>query len=505
MSNKRAAVAIAACLTGAVALGYAGGQLTPISLSGAAVNAQQNSASPQNSAAQQTQQPPANPTMQRLPDFSALVEQYGPAVVNISTTQRVRAEANAPQPGGAEPDDPLSEFFRRFGVPPPEGGGAGNAPIRQGMGSGFVVSADGYILTNAHVVADATQVTVKLSDKREFAAKVIGADKRTDVGLVKIDAKNLPTVRIGDTGKVKVGEWVAAIGSPFGLENTVTAGIVSAKSRSLPDESYVPFLQTDVAINPGNSGGPLFNMQGEVIGINSQIYSRTGGYMGLSFAIPIDVAMKIKNDLQQYGKVERGRLGITVQPLTKDLAESFGLKEPRGALVASIEPGSPAAKAGFQPGDVIVSVNGKPIEQSTDLPRVVGETKPGSTIGVQVVRQGNTRELRAEVGRVPDEKVARADTAKESAKPQGKLGLAVRPLTSEERKQIGSDSGVLVENVSGPAAKAGIQPGDVILGVNNQPVRTVEQLRQLVDKSQGNVALLVQREDAKIYVPIKVG
>ncbi|HMG59523.1 MAG TPA: Do family serine endopeptidase, partial [Burkholderiales bacterium] len=332
----------------AVALGYEGGRLAPISSSQAQTTSVQTSTS-------------------TLPDFSALVEQNGPAVVNISTTTApVRTQMQLPQIPG-EPGDPMQEFFRRFQIPMPQGDA-----IRRGVGSGFIVSADGYILTNAHVVDDASEVTVKLTDKREFKAKVIGVDRRTDVALVKIDSKNLPTVRIGDASKARVGEWVAAIGSPFGLENTVTAGIISAKSRSLPDETYVPFIQTDVAINPGNSGGPLFNMAGEVIGINSQIYSRTGGYMGLSFAVPIDVAMKVKTDLQKFGKVTRGRLGVTIQGVTQELADSFGLKKAQGALVSAVEPKSPADKAGVKTGDIILSVDGRTIENSIDLPRVIG-------------------------------------------------------------------------------------------------------------------------------------
>jgi serine protease Do len=494
MAHYRVPIVVAACLAVSGVLGYAGGRLAPITASGAATEQQAQEA-------RQTQQPPVSQAARSLPDFSSLVEQYGPAVVNISTTQKVSAQERQ---SGMDPNDPLFEFFRRFQIPMPEGNN-GNS-IRQGLGSGFIVSKDGYILTNAHVVADAAQVTVRLTDKREFKAKVIGADKRSDVGLVKIEATDLPVVRIGDVSKTKVGEWVAAIGSPFGLDNTVTAGIVSAKARSLPDESYVPFLQTDVAINPGNSGGPLFNLNGEVIGINSQIYSRTGGYMGLSFAVPIDIAMKVKNDLQKYGKVERGRLGVTVQPMTKELGEAFGIKETKGALVSSVEPGSPAAKAGFQPGDVITKVNNQPVEQSSDLPRVIGETKPGTAITLQVLRQGQPHDLKVQVGRAPDEeKVAKADSEDKEAKPQGKLGLAVRPLTGEERKQTGIDSGLVVENSTGPAAKAGIQAGDVILGVNNQPVKNVEQLRQLVDRAKGNVALLVQRENARVYVPVPLG
>jgi serine protease Do len=374
---------------------------------------------------------------------------------------------------------------------------------RQGQGSGFVITPDGYILTNAHVVAGAPELTVKLSDRREFKAKVVGADRRTDVAVVKIDASGLPTVRLGDPSQLKVGEWVAAIGSPFGLENTVTAGIVSAKARALPDEGYVPFIQTDVAINPGNSGGPLFNMAGEVVGINSQIYSRSGGYMGLSFSIPIDVAVKIKDDLVKFGKVNRGRIGVSIQGLNKDLAESFGLDRPRGALVSTVEPGSPAEKAGIKSGDVILSVDGKAIDQSVDLPRIVGETKPGTALALQVWRKGATQDLRVTVGDMPAEKVAAASAAEEAK--QAKLGVSVRLLTAEERKARGLDAGVVVEKVDGPAAKAGIRQGDVILAFGAEKVENPEQLKKLVDKANGNVPVLVRRDDATIYVPVRIG
>ncbi len=478
MSKKKFAVVLAVCAAATI-LGFEGGRLTTISSSQAQTTQVQRSAA------------------SALPDFSALVEQNGPAVVNISTTTApVRTQMQLPQIPG-EPGDPIQEFFRRFQIPMPQGDA-----IRKGVGSGFIVSADGYILTNAHVVDDASEVTVKLTDKREFKAKVIGVDRRTDVALVKIDARDLPTVRIGDASRARVGEWVAAIGSPFGLENTVTAGIISAKSRSLPDENYVPFIQTDVAINPGNSGGPLFNMAGEVIGINSQIYSRTGGYMGLSFAVPIDVAMKVKNDLQKYGKVSRGRLGVTIQGVSQELADSFGLKKAQGALVAAVEPKSPADKAGIKTGDIILSVDGRAIENSIDLPRVIGESRPGTAVTLKVWRQGETKELRASLGEAPAEKVARADS-ESKAKPS-KLGLAVRPLTEEERKQIEAEGGLLVEQSEGPAARAGVQAGDVILAFNNQPVKTVDQLRRLVDRSRGSIALLIQREGNKIYVPIRL-
>ncbi len=479
MSKKKFAVVLAVCAA-ATMLGFEAGRLTPVSSSQAQTPQVQRSAAG------------------ALPDFSALVEQNGPAVVNISTTAApVRTQMQLPQIPG-EPGDPIQEFFRRFQIPMPQGDA-----IRRGVGSGFIVSADGYILTNAHVVDDANEVTVKLTDKREFKAKVIGVDRRTDVALVKIDARNLPMVRIGDASKARVGEWVAAIGSPFGLENTVTAGIISAKSRSLPDENYVPFIQTDVAINPGNSGGPLFNMAGEVIGINSQIYSRTGGYMGLSFAVPIEVAMKVKTDLQKYGKVSRGRLGVTIQGVTRELADSFGLKKAQGALVSAVEPKSPADKAGVKTGDIILAVDGRAIENSIDLPRMIGESRPGTAVTLKVWRQGATQELRASLGEAPAEKLARADS--ESKTKPSKLGLAVRPLTEEERKQIEAEGGLLVEQSEGPAARAGVQAGDVILALNNQPVKSVDQLRRLVDRSRGSVALLIQREGNKIYVPIRLG
>src|SRR5262245_10938718 len=481
MSRKMFALTLAA-FAAAATLGYEADRFSPISAS----------------QAQTVPAAPASATARALPDFSALVEQNGPAVVNISTTARVHTQQQEFQIPG-EPGDPFYEFFRRFQIPQPQQGDQ----IRRGVGSGFIVSADGYILTNSHVVDDANEVTVKLTDNREFNAKVIGADRRSDVALVKIDAKNLPAVRIGEAAKSKVGEWVAAIGSPFGLENTVTAGIISAKSRSLPDENYVPFIQTDVAINPGNSGGPLFNMAGEVIGINSQIYSRTGGYMGLSFAVPIEVAMKVKNDLQKYGKVSRGRLGVTIQGVNQELADSFGLKKAQGALVAAVEPKSPADKAGIRTGDIILAVDGREIENSIDLPRIIGETRPGTQVKLKIWRQGDTRDLTASLGEAPAEKLARAE-APSKAKPS-KLGVAVRPLTQEERSQIEADGGLLVEQADGPAARAGVQAGDVILAFNNQPVKSVDQLKRLVDKSKGAVALLIQREGNKIYVPIRLG
>jgi len=432
-----------------------------------------------------------------LPDFSALAEQQGATVVNIATTQKIRTAAMLPP--GMDPNDPMAELFRRFQGQ--QGRQGPQAPPSHAIGSGFIVSSDGYVLTNTHVVKDAVEVTVKLTDGREFQAKVIGSDSKTDVALIKIDATGLPVVRIGDSAKTRVGEWVAAMGSPFGFENTITAGIVSGKARSLPDDSYVPFIQTDVAVNPGNSGGPLFNMSGEVIGINSQIYSQTGGYMGLSFAIPIDVAMKVKDQLQQHGKVSRGRLGVGIQTVSKDLAESFGLKKATGALVSSVDKDGPAARAGLLPGDVILAYNGAEVEKSIDLPRLVGDTRPGQTATMRVWRKGAEISLKATLGEVPGEKVAAAEP---EGVPSGKLGVAVRALSAEEKKALGKD-GVLVEQAGGAAARAGIQAGDVILALNNEMVGSVEQLRKALDKTGKNVAVLVQRGDATLYVPVTFG
>ena len=429
----------------------------------------------------------------QLPDFVSLVESQGPAVVNISVTAKMDKLA-----GQEMPDMP--EFFKRFGIPQPNM--PAPQPERGGVGSGFIISADGYLLTNAHVVAQASEVTVKLTDKREFKAKVMGFDRKTDVALLKIEATNLPVVKLGNPGETKVGEWVVAIGSPFGFDNTVTAGIVSAKSRELPDEAYVPFLQTDVAVNPGNSGGPLFNMQGEVIGINSQIYSRSGGYQGLSFAIPIDVALSIKDQLLKSGKVTRGKIGVGIQPVTKELAETFGLKNTQGALIGNVERGSPGEKAGLQPGDVVLALNGKTIERSIDLPRMVGLLKPNEKAMLKVWHEGKETSVDITLGEMAGDTMAAVDSP--SVAP-GKLGVSVRSLTEDERKKLDIVGGVVVEQVSGAAAKAGIQMGDVILGLNNKPVNDPEQLRKLVDEAKGKIAVLVQRQNARIFVPVPLG
>ncbi|MFD0929044.1 DegQ family serine endoprotease [Methylophilus glucosoxydans] len=429
-----------------------------------------------------------------LPNFASIASTQGAAVVNISVSGTVKT-AGIP---GMDPSDPMFELFRRFQPNMPQT----ETPMN-GLGSGFIVKSDGVILTNAHVVDKADVVTVKLSDKREFQAKVVGVDKLTDVAVLKIDAKDLPTVSIGSTKSSNVGDWVVAIGSPFGFDNTVTAGIISAKSRALPDEGYVPFLQTDVAINPGNSGGPLFNLNGEVIGINSQIYSRSGGYQGLSFAIPIDVAMGIEQQLLEKGKVSRGRLGIGVQAINQDLASSFGLQAPNGALVSNVEKNGPADKAGLEPGDVILKFNGQSIDRSSDLPPMVGSIKPGSTVSVEVWRNKQLKKLTV---RIDEMQTAQADPAASMDSKQARLGVSVRPLTSQELAQTQLKQGLLVEEVGkGPAANAGIQPGDVILAVNGDQVKSVSQLQDKLTQNSKNVALLVMRGDSKLYVPVKIG
>lgn len=445
----------------------------------------------------------ANATPMVPTDFSGIVERAGPAVVNISVTGKAtRRSDNADEADPNDPNNPFNEFFKRFG---PQFGQQFQQPrgpqIMRGLGSGFIISPDGLILTNAHVIDGAQEVTVKLTDRREFKAKVLGIDKQTDVALIRIPAKDLPTVQIGNSSLLKVGEPVLAIGSPYGFDNTATAGIVSAKSRNLPDDNYVPFIQTDVAVNPGNSGGPLFNLKGQVVGINSQIYTQTGGYQGLSFAIPIDVAMKVEQQLLAHGKVTRGRLGVSVQEVNQALAESFGLKKSQGALVSSVEKDSPAAKAGMQPGDVILAFNGRPIDHSVDLPTVVADAAPGSTQKIDIMRNGSAKTLSVVIGEMKPIKQA---SANDNAESQGRLGLAVRPLDKDEQQQMGVRGGLLVQDVSGPAAVAGIQNGDVILSLNGTAVTGVEQLRNLVSKAGKNVALLVARGDEKIFVPVNL-
>ncbi len=443
---------------------------------------------------------PASARVTGLPDFSGLVAEPGPAVVNISVTEKAQKQPLMGADQG-EGDDPLSQFFHRFQMPAPE-----HAPPSHGIGSGFIVSADGYVLTNAHVVADASEVTVKLTDRREFAAKVIGVDKRSDVALIKIAATGLPFVHFGDPSRVRPGQWAIAIGSPFGFENSVTAGVVSATGRNLPDESggsYVPFIQTDAAVNPGNSGGPLFNLDGQVIGINSQIYSRTGGYMGMSFAIPIDVALHVKDQLLKNGKVSRSRIGVAVQDIGQQLALSFGLSIPHGALVSAVEPQSPGERAGLKPGDIITSVNGRNIDHSSDLPAVISELTPGTEARLGVWHDRKAIEVTVKTVLLEDTPAQAAKNAGEDG--GGKLGLAVRPLKPDEQQELHTRGKLVVEDVTGPALAAGLQAGDVVLGVNGANVSTVADLKREVARAGRSVALLIQREDAQIYVPIDLG
>jgi serine protease Do len=435
-----------------------------------------------------------------LPSFADLVEAQGGKVVNISTTTTIDQPNNIPVPE----NDPFYDFFRRFAPP----GGGGERESRS-LGSGFIISSDGYILTNSHVVAAADDITVKLNDKREFTAEVIGVDPRTDVAVIKIDADNLPAVSIGDPDKLRVGDWVLAIGSPFGFESTVTSGIVSAKGRSLPQENYVPFIQTDVAINPGNSGGPLFNLDGEVVGINSQIYSRTGGFMGLSFAIPINVAIDIADQLKTDGRVKRGRIGVVIQEVTAELAESFGLDAPRGALVNRVEKGGPAQKAGIEVSDVILKFASEDVESSNDLPRIVGQTKPGSIVEVELWRDGKLKTLTIKVGEIPvDENAsAKSNSQKERAKNEvPELGLVVSDLTSQQLKQQELQGGIRIDKVSGVGQKAGLRSGDVILALNNDDVESVEQFVKLMDQysEARSIALLIHRGGGSLYVPIRL-
>jgi serine protease Do len=449
-----------------------------------------------------------------LPDFSTMVQKYGPAVVNISVVSKVPAsytpddqdsnddDDSGPQSGpqGQNPfgpgQNPFGQFFRGFPMQPQQ-----QQPMH-GEGSGFIVSADGTILTNAHVVSGASEVTVRLTDRREYIAKVIGVDTKSDVAVIRIAAKNLPTVKMGDTHNLKVGEWVVAIGAPFGFENSVTAGIVSAKGRMLPDSGYVPFIQTDVPINPGNSGGPLFNMRGEVVGINSQIYTRSGGYQGVSFSIPIDVAMGVSTQLQAHGHVTRGKLGVVIQNVDQGLADSFGLPQPEGALVSSLEKGGAAERAGVEPGDVILKLNGEPVNQSTELPAVVAGLAPGTTVKLELWRNHASREVSVKLAEMEDKR-----TASNVDHPQagGKLGLAVRPLTSQEQHQANTQGGLLVEQVKGPAADAGLQQGDIVIAANGAPVSSIADLRAAVEKSKSHIALLVQRGETRLFVPVRVG
>lgn len=432
----------------------------------------------------------------QLPDFVQLVEKYGKGVVNISTVREARVVE------GADPfgfDERHAEIFRRFGFPFPFGGGPRQEPERRGTGSGFIISADGLILTNHHVVDGADEIKVRLTDNREFTGKVLGSDAKTDIAVVKIDAKDLPYLTMGNSDELKVGEWVAAIGSPFGLDNTVTSGIVSAKSRKLPSDQYVPFIQTDVAVNPGNSGGPLFNMKGEVVGINSQIFSTSGGFMGLSFAIPSNLAMQIKDQLVKNGKVTRGRIGVVIQSVTQDLAESFGMKTPKGAIVSQVEKDGPAAKAGLQEGDIITAVNGRAIDDSVDMPVIIGSMAPGSIAKLSIIRNNKDITLDVKVEEAPNES-ASSNASKTAA--ANKLGVTVRPLNDEEKAKAETE-GLLVTESTGAARKAGIREGDIIVNVNGVKIKKTDDLARVLEKNK-NLRVLVQRRDGRIFIPVRL-
>jgi serine protease Do len=445
-----------------------------------------------------------------LPEFTELVEEASPAVVNISTRQNLPQREAAVQ--GQMPDlEGLPPMFREFferNVPQMPRGPGGRQRDAQSLGSGFIISDDGYVLTNNHVVADADEIIVRLSDRSELEAKLIGADPRTDVALLKVEGKGLPTVKLGKSQALKVGEWVLAIGSPFGFDHSVTAGIVSAKGRSLPNESYVPFIQTDVAINPGNSGGPLFNLDGEVVGINSQIFTRSGGFMGLSFAIPIDVAMDVANQLKSEGKVSRGWLGVVIQEVNKDLAESFGLEKPAGALVAQVLEEGPAAKGGLQVGDVILSLNGQPIIMSADLPHLVGALKPGSQADLDVVREGERKRIQLSIGSLPEEgeeMPVAGDAGIERS--SNRLGVSVAELSAEQKKAFDLRGGVVIKEVqSGPAALIGLRPGDVITHLNNQPIDSAQTFAQVAKELPVNrsVSMRVLRQGRASFITFKL-
>jgi serine protease Do len=436
-----------------------------------------------------------------LPDFAPLVAKYGPAVVNVEVIEK-------PADIGTGPNDPLNDFFHRFGIPAPGQAPQSRQPVRE-AGSGFIVSSNGYILTNEHVVQGASRVTVRLLDRREFQARIIGTDDRTDIAVLKIAATGLPVVKLGDASKVRPGQWVLAIGSPFGFSNSATAGIVSAVGRALPTENYVPFIQTDVPVNPGNSGGPLFNLAGEVVGINSQIYSRSGGFMGVSFAIPIDVALNVEEQLIRTGRVVRGKIGVTIQEVTADLADSFGLDRPRGALVSSVESRGPAAAAGIRPGDVVLAVDGHPIDRFGELSNVISAMRPGSEATLTIWRNRHDRTVRVRVEELAPPQQATAAAPRPQARPvmrePNPLGLAVRALEPQEKAEAQTEGNLVVEAVSGAAQIAGIEPGDIILGVDGRRVTTMQQLESAAKSAHGgSIALLIQREDAQLFVPITV-
>ncbi len=447
-----------------------------------------------------------------LPDFTTLVEKNNTAVVNISTTQKISPNERPQLPEGLDIPEgtPLDEFFKHyFGEGGPGGQGDGGQPSEvKSLGSGFVISPDGYILTNQHVVKDADEIVVRLQDRRELVAKVVGSDKRSDIALLKIEANNLPVLNIGSSEGLKVGAWVLAIGSPFGFDHSVTAGIVSAKGRSLPSDNYVPFIQPDVAINPGNSGGPLFNMEGQVVGVNSQIYSRTGGSMGISFAIPIEVAMKVVDQLKTSGHVSRGWLGVQIQDVTRELAESFGMKKPQGALVSKVLPKSPAEAAGIQIGDIITECNKQEIISSATLPPLVGNAKIGETAALTLIRQGQTKEVQVKIGILPEEDEPVASAPEVGGKEVNRLGISVSGLTAEQREQLEvKQNGLLVQDVKpGPALDAGIRRGDVILRIQDQVIKDVKQFNDVVKglPKGKSIAMLVQRRGGSQFLALKL-
>ena len=493
---------LVAAMLGAFAIGVPVSALYAVSATRAA-EAATAVAAPAPPAAPAVAAPAASGPTVSLPDFSAMVQHYGPAVVNITVVQKMNAmnggDEEDPDSGQGNPfgpNSPFAPFFRGMPFQNPH-----PSPVH-GEGSGFIIRPDGVIMTNAHVVNGASEVTVRLTDRREYTAKVIGVDTRSDIAIIKIQAKDLPTVKIGESRSLKVGEWVLAIGAPFGFENSATAGIVSAKGRTLPDSGYVPFIQTDVPINPGNSGGPLFNMRGEVVGINSQIYSRSGGYMGVSFSIPIDVAMQVGDQLQSTGHVARGKLGVVIQGVTQGLADSFGLPQPEGALVSSVEKGGPSEKAGVEPGDVILSLNGNVLKDSSELPVQVASLAPGTDVTLEIWRNHASHTVTVKLGALEENRTASNAPAHTEG---GKLGLAVRPLTPQDQQQLNVGGGLYVERASGPAAEAGIQQGDVVLAANGAPVSSASELASAVEKSKGHIALLIQRGEQRMFVPVRVG